>query len=69
MMLTTKDIFAVFESLRSVKAFGERSTDPGQATAALMELVSTDSDFASGHLFWQNIYRLWQEPNGVFYGD
>eukprot|EP00913_Durusdinium_trenchii_P029766 g27893.t2 len=57
--LTTKDMFAAFEGLRAVKAFGERSSDEGQAIAALMELVSTDPDFGNGESFWRSIYRLW----------
>eukprot|EP00438_Fugacium_kawagutii_P007563 Skav204867 [mRNA] locus=scaffold1679:51291:62242:- [translate_table: standard] len=57
--MTTKDIFAAFEGLRAVKAFGERSADEGQAIAALMELVSTDPDFGTGENFWRSIYRLW----------
>lgn len=57
--MTTKDMFAAFEGLRAVKAFGERSADEGQAIAALMELVSTDPDFGTGENFWRSIYRLW----------
>lgn len=57
--MTTKDMFAAFDGLRAVKAFGERSGDEGQAIAAFMELVSTDPDFGSGENFWRSIYRLW----------
>jgi ankyrin repeat protein len=52
------DTIEAFGALCDVQTFG-RGGDDNEALAKFMELASTDSDFATGSLFWKNVYKLW----------
>lgn len=51
---------AAFQALRCVNALGPRGyEDIDEAIIHFMDLVTTNSDFSSPTLFWQNVYKFW----------